>query len=356
MAQHTKRDYCVSRDSVLQAYKDFQSPASSVRRTPVMQGSRTLIPPALKSLGCELYFKLEMFQRSGSFKFRGASNAVGSIKRENDGMDPKDKVVVTVSSGNFAQGAALAAQNFGLQAKIVMPENTTKIKVDAVRSYGAEVEFCHPNERDEHCALVVQSLKERARFIHPSEDPRVIAGNGTLCVEFIEQVDNQFGGQKLDVIVVPVGGGGVISGVAAYARSENIMVVGAEPILADDAYRSKLLGSIQGHRIPGQTPNTVAEGLRTTLGPNTFPVVRDFVHSIIPVSEEGILRAMRLIFERLKCVAEASSCVAYAALDTPEFLQVLKENFAGKARINIGIVLTGGNVDFDPYFNNLSKY
>jgi threonine dehydratase len=289
-----------------------------------------------------------MFQRTGSFKFRGASNAVRIRTQGITEARKREMYLVTVSSGNFAQGAALAAKVNGLKARIVMPRNTTKLKVDAVRSYGAEVEFCDPDQRDEHCAEVVRALGSQALFIHPSEDPGVIAGNGTLAVEMLEQVRVQYG-KDLDVIVVPVGGGGVISGVAAVARARNVLVIGAEPLNADDAFRSKQQRSIQGHRIAGKTPNTVAEGLRTTLGPNTFPVVRDWVHAIIRVAEEEIVDAMRLVLERLKCVAEPSSCVAYAAVRSNDFRQIIEDRFGKHRPVNIGLVLTGGNVDFSSF-------
>jgi len=340
MDSKTPQKYCVSKHLVVQAFQEIHK--HGVKRTPTIQGSLTLIP---KGTNFSLFFKAESFQRSGSFKFRGATNAVAAVAKDGS----RDAVIVTVSSGNFAQGAALAAKNFGLKAKIVMPNNTTPIKINAVRSYGAEIEFCHPNRRDEHCAEVVRALGPSARFVHPSEDPRVIAGNGTLFIEMMQQVKAEFN-QKLHIVVCPVGGGGVISGVSAVAFDEGVLVIGAEPAEADDAYRSKQTRSIQSHRITGQTPHTIAEGLRTTLGPNTFPCVRDWVDQIVLVSEKEIVEAMRLILERLKVVAEASSCVAYAAVRTPEFQRIAHAKFPNEKQINVGIVLTGGNVDFTEFF------
>lgn len=335
--------YCVSKSKVVKALKEIR--LKGVRETPFIHDTS-------KTLQCgtniNLMFKCESFQRSGSFKFRGATNAVCDIAKKDS---QKRSICVTVSSGNFAQGLALASQISGFASKIVMPINTTKIKIDAVKSYGAEIEFCHPNKRDEHCAQVVEELGTRAQFVHPSEDPRVIAGNGTLMLEMIQQSTKI--GKKLHAVICPVGGGGVISGVSAVCHEEGILVIGGEPLNADDAYRSKQSGAIQGHRITGQTPTTIAEGLRTTLGPNTFPCVRDWVDTIILVSEDEIKQAMRLVLERLKVVTEASSCVAYAVARKPEFIELMKRKFPNENEINVGIVLTGGNVDFTEFFSKL---
>jgi threonine dehydratase len=221
-----------------------------IRRTPTIQcpDPALLVPEALPA---SLFFKLESFQKTGSFKYRGASNAVSHLVQQNNDLD--EAVLVTVSSGNFAQALAKVAQEFHIPATIVMPSDTSKIKVDAVREYGATVEFCDPNDRDGHCARVVERIGQSARFIHPSENPFVIHGNGTLLLEMIRDVAPR----KLDVIVCPVGGGGVISGISAVAREAGILVVGAEPLQADDAYWSKRTNRLQPHRTP---PNTIAEG------------------------------------------------------------------------------------------------
>lgn len=332
-------EHVVSPENVREAMKIMR--ANGVRTTPLVEGSASLIP--FKQI--KLFFKLEPFQRTGSFKIRGATNAIHALVQDKNAQDIKDLVVVTVSSGNFAQGVALAARNLGLNALIIMPNNTSKIKVAAVQSYGAKVIFCEPNERNEHTARIIKELGPIAQFIHPSENPNVIAGNGTLFLEMFEQCKQVFS-QKLHVVVVPIGGGGVISGVAAVARELGVLVVGGEPLLADDAFRSIKTGSIQHHR-ENKVPTTIAEGLRTTLGPNTFPCVRDWVSEIILVSEEEIQAAMKLVMERLKVVAEASSCVAYAAVRNPKFAEFIQSNFSGKDNINVGIVLTGGNVDLD---------
>lgn len=301
----------------------------------------------------ELFFKLESFQRSGSFKLRGATNAVFDIVQKQP--ENKELVVVTVSSGNFAQATALAASRFGLKSIIVMPNNTSRVKVNAVQdSYKAEISYCDPSDRDGHCARVVQELgPARARFVHPSEDPRVIAGNGTLMLELIAQVHDLTQSQ-LDIVVCPIGGGGVCSGVAAVCKEHGILVIGAEPALADDAYRSKQTNRIQGHR-DGQVPKTVAEGLRTTLGPNTFPCIRDWVEEIILVEEREILESMKLIMERGKVVVEASASVAYAAVRSNRFREITQSRFPDQ-RIKVGVILSGGNVDLEhlPFLHNAS--
>ena len=294
------------------------------------------------------FFKAEMMQRTGSFKFRGASNAVAMLP-------PLTECVATVSSGNFAQALALAAKEKALRCVVVMPRDTTSVKVQAVRGFGAEVVFCDPDKRDETLLEVVKGLGPRAVAVHPSDDPCVIAGQGTVFTEFDEQVRELTHGEGLDVIVVPVGGGGVIAGVAVAASLANrTVVVGAEPRIADDAWRSLRAGSVRGHR-NGQVPRTVAEGLRTTLGPNTLAAMRGgAVREIFLVDEDAIVASTRLLMERLKLVVEPSSATTFAALRDAATLEWLAANVVGERHrdrpLNVGLVLTGGNVDVSPLF------
>lgn len=288
----------------------------------------------------KVFFKCESWQRTGSFKFRGALNAVRAVKRRH----PHETDLVTVSSGNFAAALALASRLEGLTATIVMPSNTTEIKVRAVRDYGADVVFCDPARRDETCREVAEARK--ARVIHPSEDFDVICGQGTIYEEFVQQVRERWGA-TLEAAVVPVGGGGVISGIAVAASREGgkTRVLGGEPELADDAFRSKRSETLEGHR-NGVVPSTVAEGLRTTLGPHTFDVVvrRGLVEAIQTVSEREIVEATLLLAQRLKVLVEPSSAVAYAALK--KLLPVVCSRAGeGEEEVCVGVVLTGGNID-----------
>ncbi|HFB67536.1 MAG TPA: pyridoxal-phosphate dependent enzyme [Calditrichae bacterium] len=304
-------------DDVLQAMKRI---AGVVHHTPVMT-SRLLNEIS----GAELFFKCENFQRVGAFKFRGASNAVMSLPQSQ-----LQKGVATHSSGNHAAALALAAQLRGTSAYIVMPENSPAVKVAAVRDYGARITFCKPTlkAREETLQQVVE--KTGAVFIHPYNNPNVIAGQGTAALELLEQVG------ELDVVLAPVGGGGLMSGTAITVRAmrPSTFPIGAEPANADDAYRSLKAGRI----IPPENPNTIADGLRTALGPLTFAILSEKLERIFTVKEETIVRAMRLIWERMKIIVEPSAAVPFAAvLENRPF-------FEGK---RVGIILSGGNVDLE---------
>ena len=294
--------------------------APHVRRTPVLT-SRTFDDRC----GGSLFFKCENFQRIGAFKFRGACNAVLSLSEEDAA-----KGVVTHSSGNHGQALALAAQLRSIRAYIVMPETTSEVKKAAVAGYGAEIIFCEASlESRERCAARIIEEKG-ATLVHPYNDYRIIAGQGTAALELLDEVPD------LDVLVTPVGGGGLLSGTALAAKglSPRTDVVGVEPAGADDAYRSFQAGEIQ----PMHAPDTIADGLLTTLGDKTFPIIRDHVREIVTVSDPDIVEAMRLMWERMKIVVEASAAVPLAAL-----LQgALKTE--GK---RIGIIVSGGNVDLD---------
>jgi threonine dehydratase len=275
--------------------------------------------------GASLFFKCECFQRVGAFKFRGAANAVLSL----DDMEAR-RGVATHSSGNFAQALALAARLRGIDATIVMPGNAPKVKVEAVRGYGARIVFAGnaPGDREKALEEVVKDTG--ATFVHPSDDLRVIAGQGTCGLEIMEDLPD------LDMVVAPVGGGGLLGGIAVAVRgvSSRARVAGAEPAAADDARRSFLTGVRQ----PAGDPRTVADGLRTSLGPNTFALVRALVADIGLASEDGIVKAMRLVWERMKLVIEPSAAVPLAAM--------LEGTLPVKGQ-RVAMVLSGGNVDLD---------
>jgi threonine dehydratase len=289
-----------------------------VHRTPV------LTCKTLNDLcDAELFFKCENLQKAGVFKIRGATNAVLSLSEE----DAK-KGVATHSSGNHGAALALAARCRGIKAYVVMPENSTDVKRDAVANYGAEIVFCKPTlqAREEGLSALVD--RTGATFIHPYNDYRVITGQGTAALELCEDVPD------LDVVMTPVGGGGLLSGTATVVAgvSPKTKVFAAEPETADDAYRSFHAGVI----IPAENPDTIADGLRTSLGNLTFLIIRRYVKDIVTVSEEAIVNAMRVTWERMKIIVEPSSSVPLGALMTK------REKIPGK---RIGIILSGGNVD-----------
>jgi threonine dehydratase len=244
--------------------------------------------------------------------------------------------VATHSSGNFAAALALAAAKRGINAQIVMPSNAPQVKVDAVKGYGGVITFCEPTleSRESTAEKIVQETG--ATFIHPYNDYRIIAGQGTAALELMEEIS------ELDFILAPVGGGGLVCGTAISAKGINpkIKVVGCEPKNADDAYRSKKAG----HIIPSQNPHTIADGLRTSLGDKTFPIIRDLVDDILLATEEEIVNAMRHIFERMKIVAEPSAAVPLAVLLSGRL------DVTGK---KVGVILSGGNVDLGGFFKKL---
>lgn len=276
-----------------------------------------------KLVGAELYFKCENFQRAGAYKIRGATNAIMQLSKSQH-----QNGVVTHSSGNFAQALSLAAKNLNIKAYIVMPSNSPKVKKNAVLEYGGEVIECDPTIEARQSTSDAISKKSGATFIHPSNDPDVILGQGTAGLELLQEYPN------LNIICCPVGGGGLIAG-TALAVSQHLndcLVIGGEPFEADDAYRSLLSGKIETNI----TTNTVADGLRTQLGSHNFPIIKKHVSQIIRVTETEIIEAMQLIWERMKIIIEPSSAVAVAA--------VLKEQQNFKQQ-KIGIIISGGNVD-----------
>ena len=293
---------------------------SLIHRTPVLT-SESIDHIA----GCHIFFKCENFQKAGAFKMRGAANAVLSLSEAE-----RQRGVATHSSGNHGQALARAAQGVGCPAYIVMPTTAPEVKKRAVASYGAEITFCEPTlvARETTLAEVVQ--RTGAPVVHPYNDERVIAGQGTAALELIDEVGT------LDAVLAPVGGGGLLSGtaIATHGLLPEALVVAGEPAGADDAYRSLRAGRI----IPSESPDTLADGLLTSLGDKTFPIIQQHVDRIITVSEAEIIAAMRLVWERMKIIIEASCAVPLAAL-----LQE-KETFADQ---RVGIILTGGNVDLE---------
>ena len=293
-----------------------------IRRTPELT-SATL--DALS--GRRLWFKCEVFQKTGSFKFRGATNAVRMLTDAEAARG-----VVTHSSGNHAQALALAARMRGIPAHVVMPSNSAEIKKAAVRGYGAEVIECEPTleARESTAAQVI--ARTGGTMIPPFNHPNVIAGQGTIALELLDECP------QLDAIIVPLGGGGLISGIALAAKAlkPSIRIIGAEPELAGDGAASKREGSIQ----PAMKPVTMADGLRTSLGPLTFPVVRDLVDEIVLVSEADIAAHMQIVWERMKITIETSAAVGVAVACSAWMRERNNANMQ-----DVGVVLCGGNVD-----------
>jgi threonine dehydratase len=292
----------------------------SIHRTPVLTSSRLDA-----ASGASLFFKCENFQRVGAFKARGATNAVFVLDEE-----IARRGVATHSSGNHGAAVAKAAQLRGIPAHIVMPSNSAKVKIRAVESYGAQVVFCEPTEesREIKCAEVINQTG--ATLIHSFENEHVIAGQGTAAMELLEDIPN------LNVIMCPVGGGGLLSGIAITAKSirPQIKVIAVEPENADDAAQSFRAG----RRLVTEKKFTIADGLRTNIGEPNFAIVQRYVDDIVTVTEEAIVSAMRAIWETMKIIIEPSAAVPYAAI----IERVIKIN--GK---RVGIILTGGNVDLD---------
>lgn len=285
--------------------------------------------PVLKSdnlndiIEAEIFFKCENFQKAGAFKSRGAINAVFSLSEE----DIK-KGVCTHSSGNHAAALSRAAKLRGCKANIVMPENSSKVKIAAVENYGGIITFCKPTLSARETTLAKVKSETSAIEIHPYNDYRIIAGQATAALELI---DDQ---KTLDVVMAPVGGGGLMSGTALSTKFllPKATILAAEPKGADDAYRSFIKKAF----IPSENPQTIADGLLTSLGTLTFPIIINYVDDILTVSEESIVNAMRLIWERMKIIVEPSSAVPFAAI---------LENKTKFRNKRVGIIISGGNID-----------
>lgn len=314
-----KPGYAADLNAVREAQRRI---APYAHRTPVLT-CRTLD----KLAGRELFFKCENFQKVGAFKFRGACNAVFKLTDE-----VAARGVVTHSSGNHAQALALAAAIRGIQAHVVMPDNATPVKRRAVEGYGARVYPCKPTLQSRESLSAEVLDKTGGTLIPPYDHPDVIAGQGTIAVELIEQCG------PLDAIIAPVGGGGLISGISVAAKglAQAVRIFAAEPSGADDAARSLAAGRL----IPQTGPNTISDGLLTSLGELTWPIIRDHVERVITVSDDATLAAMRVVWERMKVIIEPSSAVAVAAVLTDEFRDLGKIARAA-------VVLSGGNVNLE---------
>lgn len=291
-----------------------------INKTPVLT-SGTLN----RSLNSQIFFKCENFQKVGAFKARGATNAVLQLDERIISAG-----VATHSSGNHAQALSWAAALRKCKAYIVMPCNSSQVKVDAVKGYGGQITFCEPTLADREFMLAKVMKVTGATEIHPYNDFRIISGQATAALELLEEIPD------LDLIITPVGGGGLLSGTAlsAYYFSPQTKVIAAEPEHANDAY----LSFKNKKFVPSVNPDTVADGLRTSLGSITFPIILKYVDDIVTVSETSILKAMRFTWERMKILIEPSSAVPVAAL-------LERKIDAGKKRI--GVILSGGNVDLD---------
>lgn len=289
-----------------------------ISRTPVMTNSELD-----EATAASLFFKCENFQKIGAFKARGATNAVFSLKEA-----IAKRGVATHSSGNHGAALARAAKLRGIAAHIVMPSNTAKVKLRAVERLGARIILCEPTEaaRDKACADVLGETG--ATLIHPFENENVIAGQGTAAVELLEDVSN------LDVVICPVGGGGLLAGTSLATKSiaPKTIVIAAEPANVDDAAKSFRAGN----RIATEKAFTIADGLRTNVGELTFPIIKRYVDDVVTVTEEEIVFAMRTIWETMKIIVEPSAAVTYAAIP--------KIKIAGK---RVGLIVTGGNVDLE---------
>ena len=298
--------------------------AAHERIAPQIHRTLVLTSSALNDLtGARLYFKCENFQKTGSFKIRGATNAVLSLSEEE-----AKRGVVTHSSGNHAAALARTAGKRGIPAWIVMPSNAPETKKAAVRSYGGQITECEPTLAAREATAKAILEKTGANLVHPYDNLRVIAGQGTVALEILEQTPD------LDFLLAPVSGGGLLSGSAIAAKElrPKIRVIGCEPKNADDAYRSMESGKLE----PAAKSETIADGLRATLCPLTFSILRERVDEIVTVSEAEIVEAMRMIWERMKIVIEPSAAVAAA----PALLK--KIDARGK---RVGIILSGGNLD-----------
>lgn len=303
---------------------DIQAAARRIKpyihRTPVLTNESLN-----ERVGAQVFLKCENLQKVGAFKFRGACNAIFSLSDEEAVSG-----VCSHSSGNHAQALALAARMRGIPAYIVMPKNAPAVKKAAVAGYGGQITFCEPTLEARETTLA-QAVKETgAEVVHPYNDERVIAGQGTAALELLEDVPD------LDVIITPVGGGGLLSGtsIAATETKKGIRVIAGEPEMADDAYRSMKAGE----RLPSVNPKSIADGLLSALGTITFPIVRERVEQIVTVSENGIVESMKFVWERAKIIIEPSAAVAIA---------VLWEKKIDITGLKVGVILSGGNVDLE---------
>lgn len=316
----------VTLNDIIDAHKRIKN---FVNETSVMT-SRTLN----YLVGADIYLKCENFQRVGAFKFRGVSNKLMQLSDEE-----KAKGIVTHSSGNHAQAISLASSLLGIKSVIVMPENTPKVKINATSSYGSEIVFCSNNiyAREKKCKELVDEFGYI--LIHPYDDDQIIAGAGTAALELITNVNN------IDYIYCPVGGGGLVSGtsIATKGLCPKAKVIAVEPEKADDAFRSFKDGILY----PSNYPNTIADGLRTSLCTRTFNIIKKYVDDIITVSEREIVEAMKFLWMRMKIVVEPSGAVSLAGI------MKMGKHIKG---MRIGAIISGGNIDLDDFFKKFNNY
>ncbi len=302
-------------EAILEAYERIKN---RVHRTPVLENQSIN-----QIVGNQVFFKCENFQKVGAFKFRGATNAIMQLSD-----DEKQTGVATHSSGNHAAALALAAQQNNISAHIVMPNNAPLVKQKAVEGYGAFITFCEPTLEAREATLKKVIEATGAIEIHPYDNNQIIAGQGTAALELLQEIKHP------DFLLVPVGGGGLLAGSALAAKqlSPTTKVIACEPLGADDAYRSFCAKKL----IPSRNPQTIADGLLTSVGKRNFELILNYVDGIVTVSEESIVQAMQLIWERMKIIVEPSSTVPLAAL--------LEKKIDTKNK-SIAIILSGGNVD-----------
>ena len=291
-----------------------------IHRTPILTNSSIN-----ELVGANLFFKCENFQKAGSFKIRGATNTV-ELLSESD----LKRGVATTSSGNHGAALSMAVTRRGGETRVVMPTNTPKIKVNNVMRNGGEVVWCEPDQKFRESVLRDVVNETGATVVHPYNDERIMAGQGTCAKEMLEDIPT------LDIIVSPVSGGGLLSGtlIASKNMKKSIEVFGAEPEEADDAFQSLKQGKI----VPNKTINTVCDGLRAEIGSKTFPVIQDLVDGIETVSEKDIVESLRMIWERMKIIVEPSCSISLA--------MVIKNSNLFKDK-NVGLIMSGGNVDLN---------
>jgi threonine dehydratase len=302
-------------------HKAYETIKPYINVTPVLTSASTNA-----KLGTKLFFKCENFQKAGAFKYRGATYAISNLEN-----DAALKGVCTHSSGNHAQAISLAASTRNISAHVVMPDNSPKAKINAVKSYGGKITFCKPTLEARESALREVQNDTGATFVHPYNDYNIIHGQSTCYFEMLQQLE-----QAPDYVIVPVGGGGLLSGtlLSAHYFSPKTKVIGAEPIMANDAWQSFKNKEF----VPSVNPDTIADGLKTSLGTLTFPIIMDYTHDIITVSENTIKDAMYWVWERMKIVIEPSAAVSLA---------VIMENSKMFKNKNVAVIFSGGNVDLD---------
>ncbi len=313
-----KNNHPITPDQIIAAY---HTNIGFAHKTPVLTSQLSN-----KKSGADLYFKCENFQKAGAFKFRGAHYAISQLNRQE-----KVAGVCTHSSGNHAQALALAASMHGIDAHIVMPDNSPKVKVNAVKNYGGNITFCEPTLEARESTLAKVQQKTGAIFIHPYNHYNIIRGQAGCFYEMVNQIN-----PTLDYVVVPVGGGGLTSGTALVSHffSPKTKVIAAEPKGANDTWQSFQKKQF----IPSQNPETIADGLKTSLGDLTYPIIMDKVHDVLTVNDQQITEALRWVWERMKIIIEPSAAVSLAVVFAHQQIFEKKKT---------GVIFSGGNVDLN---------